>query len=78
MTDINDLGIETPLDKFDEVREYFDDEEWDAIRDRIKAEYIKKVRDAASALAPEEQQELLSTITCKIRILFDITGEIDR
>ncbi len=69
MTNINNLGIETPLDKFDEVREYFDDEEWDAIYDSVLAE---------SQLAPEEQQELLSTITCKIRILFDITGEIDR
>ncbi len=69
MTEINDLGIETPLDNFDEVREYFEDEECDAIYDSILAE---------SALAPEEQQELLSTITCKIRILFDITGEIDR
>ena len=52
MTNINNLGIETPLDKFDEVREYFDDEEWDAIYDSVLAE---------SQLAPEEQQELLST-----------------
>jgi len=69
MTKFTDLGIETPLDKFDEVREYFDDEEWNAIYDSLLAE---------SALAPEEQEQLLSTITAKIRVLFDITGEIDR
>ena len=68
-TEVTDLGIETPLDKLDEVREYFDDSEWDAIYDSLLAE---------SALAPEEQEQLLLTTASKIRVLFDITGEIDR
>ena len=64
MTVITDLGIETPLDEYDNIREFFNDEEWEAIYDSVVAEGFH---------SSEESQNALNSVIRKIDKLFDIT-----
>ena len=66
---ITDFGIETPLDEFDSIREYFDDDQWELIYDALLAE---------SSVCSEDDIEKYNVILRKVQTLFDITGEIDR